>query len=110
MVHDGSIGKAKYERSFKPVKVPIHGDASYETVLKQCKPLIWPNKEDTSTSQYYLAGGSGVSIYAGGSFELILPKQESKKEVLPWTLHNYLRVSRITYPSRARLYIVKGAW
>lgn len=110
MIHDDSAGKAKYERSFKPVKVPIHNDASYETVLRQCKPIVWPtNKENSEENvHYYLADGSGISVYAGGNFELISPVESCKKEILPWTLQNYFRVSRVAYPSRVRLYVVKG--
>ncbi len=112
MVQDASNQKAKYDRSLKPIKVPFHSQASYDTILCKCKELLWPREDmaddDDDDAIYYLADGSGTSIYAGGRFELVPITDTAKKEILPWTLQNYLRVSKVKYPSRLRFYVVKG--
>ena len=110
MIQVAPDSKVKFDRSFKPVKIPIHMEASYTEILKKCKEFLWPDQseeQDDNTHSYYLSDGSGASIYAGGKFELVSPNDSKRKETLPWTLQNYLRVSKITYPSRARIYIVK---
>ena len=104
-----SSRKVKFDRSFKPIKIPIHLEASYSDILKKCRDCLWPDQDEDD--HYYLADGSGASIFAGGKFELVSPGiigEDKRKETLPWTLQNYLRVSKVTYPSRARIYIVKG--
>ena len=107
MTQSGS-SKTRFDRSFKPVKVPIHCEALYDNILSQCKQVVWSDDKEIDTHRFYLADGSGASIYAGGNFELTSPLENGKKEILPWTLQNYLRVSKVAFPSRARIYVVKG--
>lgn len=50
-----------------------------------------------------MSDGSGCTI-TGDDFNVEHPNGASKS--IPWTLANYLQVSGIGYPSRARLYCV----
>lgn len=86
--------KVKFDRSFKPIKIPIHMEASYSEILEKCRDLLWPDSEDedSAIAEYYLADGSGASVYAGWKFVLVSPMVNDgrRKETLPWTLKNYL--------------------
>ena len=97
MIQDPKNQKGKFDRSFKPIKIPFHCESTYKEILEKCQEILWPNERN---AKFCLADGSGTSIQAGGQFELA-------KTIIPWTLQNYLKVSQITYPSRARIYLVK---
>ena len=44
-----------------------------------------------------------------GKFELVSSLDgKERMDILPWTISNYLRVSKVIYSSRARIYVVKG--
>ena len=90
MIQDPKNQKGK----FKPIKIPFHCESTYKEILEKCQEILWPNERNAN---FFLAG---TSIQAGGQFELA-------KTIIPWTLQNYLKVSQITYPSRAPIYLVK---
>ena len=69
---------------------------------KRCQEIVWPEEEEEGAS-YYVADGSGISIER----ENIEIMSEDGKNIIAWTLANYLEVSHIKYPSRTRLYCVK---
>ena len=89
MIQDPKNQKGK----FKPIKIPFHCESTYKEILEKCQEILWPNERNAN---FFLAG---TSIQAGGQFELA-------KTIIPWTLQNYLKVSQITFPSRARIYLV----
>lgn len=102
MEYDSSKMKGVMDRSFTCVKLAFHKDCSALDMLNKCQEVVW--NKGHKNYQYFLADGSGTAIDSG-SFELDLP--DGSKESLPWTLSNYLKVSNIRYPSRARLYCVR---
>ena len=91
------------DRTFTPSKVAFHRDASHATVLKKSQRNVWSDCEEDF--QFFLADGSGSCIEPK-DFEIDL--EDGKQQVVPWTLDNYLKVSNIRFPSRARLYCVKS--
>ena len=102
MIYD--IGKRRgiFDRSFNLLIVSFHRDLCYDMVKDRCQRAVWPDVTDGDT--FYIADGSGVSI-KGESFEV--QGLDGSVQVIPWSLGNYLQVSHIRYPSRARLYCVK---
>ena len=98
------IGKRRgiYDRSFNLMKVFFHRDSCYDMVKDRCQRAVWPDVTDGDT--FHVADGSGVSIKRD-SFEV--QELDGSVQVIPWSLGNYLQVSHIRYPSRARLYCVK---
>ena len=100
MNYNSQTQRGRKERSFTPVKVTFHKDNTYQQVLTKAK-TVWAKK---SRGDFFLADGTGSSISCE-SFTLDLP--DGTSEVLPWTMSNYLHVSGIRYPSRARLYCVR---
>ena len=108
-----SVGRMRYEeclqrgtvdRSWKLEKLSFHRDSSYNTVKKICQEATWP--EEDSEVEFYIADGSGVSIEKE---QLEVMSDDGKKNYVSWTLSNYLKLSHIKYPSRARLYCVRVA-
>ena len=91
------------DRTFTPSKVAFHRDASHAIVLKKSHRNVWSDCEEDF--QFFLADGSGSCIEPK-DFETDL--EDGKQQVVPWTLDNYLKVSNIRFPSRARLYCVKS--
>ena len=78
-----AVKRGLFDRSFKPVKVPIHCEALYDNILSQCKQVVWSDDKEIDTHRFYLADGSGASIYAGGNFELTSPLsgKRQKKDI-----------------------------
>lgn len=102
MTYDIGKQRGVFDRSFNLTKVSFHRDAAYDVVKDRCQRAVWPDgKED---DKFYVADGSGVSIQRE-SFEV--EGLDGSQQVIPWSLGNYLQVSHIRYPSRARLYCVK---
>lgn len=88
------------DKSFPAIKLPFHHDCSYEDMLRKCREHVWPDAgAKDSNYQYCLVDGSGTSI-GHSDFNIDLP--DGGKEILPWTLNNYLQVSNVKYPSRMR--------
>ena len=63
-------------------------------MLQKCREVAWPSGEDDAS--YYVADGSGISIQKE-NFEIV--SEDGKKNVIAWTLANYLQISHIKYPS-----------
>ena len=99
--------KRKFDRSWKARKVTFHRNYNYDAVKKRCQEVAWPqesNDPQEGETTYYVADGSGLSIECN-NFEVV--SEDGSKNVIPWTLANYLQISHIKYPSRTRLYCVK---
>ena len=110
-----NVGRMRYEeclqrgaadRSWKLEKLSFHRDSSYTTVKKICKEATWPEEEEDEEVEFYIADGSGVSIEKE---RLEVMTDDGKKNYVSWTLSNYLKLSHIKYPSRARFYCVRVA-
>ena len=99
MNYNSKTPKGVKDRSYTPIKIPFHKENTYQQALEKAK-IVW---KGTSKSNFFLADGTGSSIYCE-NFTLDMP--DGSTETLPWTLSNYLRVSCIRYPSRARIYCV----
>ena len=93
------------DRSFKPIKLNFHKQSSYETVLEKLKRVAWGTEDKGGAigGTYFLADASGVLIQQK-NFEI--QGATGKREVLPWTLENYVQVSGLRYPSKTRLYCI----
>ena len=101
MYHDDKLGRGKVDRTFTLMKVNFDREETYNRMLEKSKRLVWG--EFSEGDNYYLADGSGSCIEQS-QFEV--GTNSGKQEVLPWTLSNYLKVSNIKFPSRARIYCV----
>ena len=102
MEYDCIKVKGTMDRSFAPIKIAFHKDCTSQDMLNKAREVVWG--ESSPSYQYFLADGSGTAIDSS-SFDLDLP--DGRKETLPWTLNNYLRVSSIKFPSRVRLYCAR---
>ena len=102
MVYDSRLQRGVQDRSFTPIKVAFHKDSTHEQMLSKCVESVW--KDAPQNSNFFLSDGSGSSI-TSKNFEIDLA--DGTKEIVSWSLANYLRVACIRYPSRARLYCVR---
>ena len=101
MVFDPCHQRGKVDRSWKLSKMSFHRNSSYDAMKKRCMEATWPGHDQET---FYIADGSGVSIEKE-SFGIVT--EDGNKNYIAWTLANYLQISLIKYPSRARLYCVK---
>ena len=101
MFYKRKLHRGVQDRSFTPVKVPMHRDSSHAQVLTKGVSSVFADAIEGA--HFYLSDGSGHTI-TGDDFIVDYPDESNEK--IPWTLNNYLRVSCIKYPSRARLYCV----
>lgn len=104
MIYDPCRQRGRVDRSWKLQKLSFHRNSRYEVVKKRCVELTWPDDDEDST--FYVSDGSGISVEKE-KFEIVA--EDGSKRYVAWTLSNYLEVSHIKYPSRARLYCVKIA-
>ena len=109
-----SVGRMNYDRkklrsvqdrSFVPVKLAFHKEASLKDVLATCKDATWPSRDpaaarDPPTAKYYLADGSGAKISSRSKLDIGLRGGERTQQ--PWTISNYLKVCG-TYHGAAML-------
>ena len=102
MVYDSRLQRGVQDRSFTPIKVAFHKDSTHEQMLSKFVESVW--KDAPQNSNFFLSDGSGSSI-TSKNFEIDLA--DGTKEIVSWSLANYLRVACIRYPSRARLYCVR---
>ena len=102
MEYDSEKMRGVMDRSFASIKLAFHKDSSAIDVLNKCRECVWG--EEHKNYQYFLADGSGTAI---DSCSFDIDHLDGKKESLPWTLSNYIRVSNAKYPSRVRLYCVR---
>jgi hypothetical protein len=102
MEFNANHAKGILDKSYPSVKVPLHKDITSTILLKKCQEVVWGKSPANYT--YFMADGSGSAI-GSDSFDIEHPN--GLKEILPWTLTNYLKVSNIKYPSRLRLYCVR---
>ena len=102
MIFDEGRQKGILDRSVHAKNVYFHREMTYQQVLDKSIRSIWSDA-DTTNASFYLANGSGVAI-GGEEFDVELP--DRTQNVIPWTLHNYLKVSNIKHASRARIYCV----
>ena len=102
MVYDSQLQRGVQDRSFTPIKVAFHKDSTHEQMLSKCVESVW--KDAPQNSNFFLSDGFGSSI-TSKNFEIDLA--DGTKEIVSWSLANYLRVACIRYPSRARLYCVR---
>ena len=102
MIYDACHQRGKQDRTWKLQKVSFHRNSTYDAVMQRCREVTWPSEENGAL--YYVADGSGISIQRE-NFEIV--SEDGKKNVIAWTLANYLEISHIKYPSRTRLYCVK---
>ena len=93
--------KGTQDRSFTPIKVAIHRDSNHQQVLTKSIASVWSDAPEGS--QFFLSDGSGCTI-TNNDFNV--DHRNGTTESISWTLANYLQVSGIRYPSRARLYCV----
>ena len=100
MEFDFSKAKGVLDRSFPLSKIAFHKDCSAVDALQKCRETVW-GEEKSQHYDYFLADGSGSSI---GSTAFTVSNSDGSKEILPWTVSNYLRISGLKYPSRMRLY------
>ena len=104
MRYEECLQRGAVDRSWKLEKLSFHRDSAYNTVKKICQEATWPEEEDGV--DFYIADGSGVSIEKE---KLEVLSDDGKKNFVSWTLSNYLKISHIKFPSRARLYCVRVA-
>ena len=102
MTYNHHLQRGVQDRSFMPKKVPLHKEFVHKEVLDKAVKNVWG--ETSPGTSFYLADASGALI-TDGDFEVELT--DGSKQELPWTLGNYLIVSSIKYPSRAKLYCVR---
>jgi len=102
MVYDSRLQRGVQDWSFTPIKVAFHKDSTHEQMLSKCVESVW--KDAPQNSNFFLSDGSGSSI-TSKNFEIDLA--DGTKEIVSWSLANYLRVACIRYPSRACLYCVR---
>ena len=69
MIFDDIKQKGVLDRSFQSRSVAFHHEMNYEHMLQKSVRSVWPDAPSSST--FYLANGSGISI--GGVFDLELP-------------------------------------
>ena len=103
MNYDRKKLRGVQDRSFVPVKLVFHKEASLKDVLATCKDATWPS-HDPPTAKYHLPDGSGAKISSRSKLDIGLRGGERTQQ--PWTISNYLKVSG-TYPSRMRVYCVR---
>ena len=107
MEYNYDKAKAVLDKSFKMVKIPFHKDSPASDITRRCQEVVWGDSQLSNDSfDYYLADGTGMAIDAQDQFVLDKPDGSSPTSV-PWTLYNYLQVSNVKYPSRARIYCVR---
>ena len=110
--------KGVLDRSFVPLKIPLHKENDYDEVLQTCIEHVSYNLLSDKTFLYvlllkvwkdapegdcFIADGSGSRI---GGRDFPLTRKDGPSTTLPWTLSNYIKLSGATYPSRVRLYCV----
>ena len=102
MRYEECLQRGMLDRSWKLSKLSFHRESSYGTVKKICQEATWPEEEEGAT--FYVSDGSGVSIEKE---RLEVMSDDGRKNYVSWTLGNYLKISHIKFPSRARLYCVR---
>ena len=102
MIYNHHLQRGVQDRSYKPKEVPLHKEFIHKQVLDKAVKSVWG--EVSAGTKFYLADASGALI-TDGDFEVELT--DGSNQELPWTLGNYLKVSSIKYPSRAKLYCVR---
>ena len=96
-------GKGILERSFKPAKIAVRRDSSYQRLLEKCKSAVFPEGAGTS-DQVYVADASGVCICSNPF--LTIDTSSGEEKTIPWTLQTYIQLAGSKYPSKTRLYCV----
>lgn len=96
MHHDEKLGRGRADRSFPLMKINFDREETYERMCEKSRKILWKHYGDGRD-------GSGSCIEKA-QFEVTTTN--GQKEVLPWTLENYLKASNVKYASRARVYCV----
>ena len=73
-------------------------------MLEKCSAELY-SEDERQHNTFYIADSRGVAIWNSDKMEVDTGKGISKK--CEWTLSNYIKLSRIKYPSKAKFFCVK---
>ena len=103
MYHCLHRSKGILDRQFVTQSVVFRKDMTYQRVLEKCISVVFPD-DKTDDCEYYVANGRGMPIC--GEEYIRVDNDEGVEELIPWTLHTYIKLSSIKYASKARFYCV----
>lgn len=63
--------------------------------------------EDQAKHDFYIADTRGVAVWSGDSIAMDLESSGERTKECEWTLDQYIKFSRIKFPSKARFFCVK---
>lgn len=105
MYHCDKRGKGIHIRGGKLVNVLLRSDSNYERMLTKCVQEIFPD-EDKNKFDFYIADSRGAEVWNGDKIKIDGGEGTSQEECL-WTLEQYIKLSRVKYPSKAKFFCVK---
>lgn len=96
----------------KQKNILLRGDCSYKRMLTKCVQEHF-SEEDQKKYDFYIADARGAAVWSGDSFAMDLESSGGRTRECEWTLEQYIKLSRMKYPSKARFNCVKrekGCW
>ena len=83
--------------------VRLRDDWNYQCVLEKCTQEVYGTERQNA--EFYIADKGGVPIWTKDVIEVDLGNE--KVEEINWSLHQYILLSRVKYPSKTKSYCVK---
>ena len=104
MYHCDKKGKGIHIKGGKLVNVLLRSDSSYEHMLTKCVQEIFPD-EDKNKFDFYIADSRGAQVWNGDSIRV----DGDEETECPWSLGQYIKLTRVKFPSKAKFFCVKKA-
>lgn len=87
------------------MNVVFREDVTYERMLEKCVETVYPPEKRVG-AEFYLANGGGIAI-CPSSKKFSVDTSDSQSQEIEWTLMQYISLSGVKYPSKARIYCVR---
>jgi hypothetical protein len=81
----------------------LRDDWSYQKLLDKCVQELY-SKDEQESATFYIADKGGIPVWTRDTIEVDI---NGEIENHPWTLHEYVVLSGMKYPSKTKLYCVK---
>ena len=107
MYHCFRRGRGVHVKGGKMKNVVLRSDCTYARMVKKCSQEIYGEKAADKEFSFYIADSRGIEIWNSDTIEIDTEGSGSKKESCLWSLGNYIKLSGIKYPSKARFFCVK---
>lgn len=106
MYHCPKRGRGVHVRASELKNIVIRDDCSYQRLLDKCVREMYSIEEQEKAS-FYIADKGGIPIWTSDKIEVDIEGTGHTTEEREWTLRQYILLSGIKYPSRAKLYCVR---